>query len=168
MSVCEEAERGPEPSLSMAALLSWNPVVFRGSRSGTPSFSSTFSSQNFMPQILMMLHVQYSHEQNFYASFPPIGLPGPLSSHPHSTCHVLTSIYCSCVSWSYRCVPACSVMSDSVTPGTVAHQAPLSMGFSRQQYWSELPIFSSRGSSQPRDQTHISCISCIGRKILYH
>ena len=29
-------------------------------------------------------------------------------------------------------------------------------------------IFSSRGSSQPRDQTHISCISCIGRQILYY
>ena len=26
----------------------------------------------------------------------------------------------------------------------------------------------SRRSSQPRDQTHISCISCIGRWILYH
>ena len=30
---------------------------------------------------------------------------------------------------------ACSVVSDSVTPGTLAHQAPLSMGFSRQEYW---------------------------------
>ena len=28
-----------------------------------------------------------------------------------------------------------SVMSNSVTPWTVAHQAPLSMGFSRQEYW---------------------------------
>ena len=27
----------------------------------------------------------------------------------------------------------------SVTPGTVAHQAPLSMGFSRQENWSGLP-----------------------------
>ena len=26
-----------------------------------------------------------------------------------------------------------------VTPWTVAHLAPLSMGFSRQEYWSELP-----------------------------
>ena len=26
----------------------------------------------------------------------------------------------------------------------------------------------SRGASQPRDGTHISCISCIGRQILYH
>ena len=36
---------------------------------------------------------------------------------------------------------------------TVAHQAPLSMGFSRQEYWIGLPCPSSRGSSQPRDQT---------------
>ena len=27
-----------------------------------------------------------------------------------------------------------------VTPGTVAHQAPLSMGFPRQEYWSGLPF----------------------------
>ena len=26
----------------------------------------------------------------------------------------------------------------------------------------------SRVSSQPRDQTHVSCISCFGRQILYH
>ena len=26
----------------------------------------------------------------------------------------------------------------------------------------------SRGSFRPRDQTHISCVSCIGRRILYH
>ena len=39
---------------------------------------------------------------------------------------------CVCVSYS--------VMSDSVTPWTVACQAPLSMGFSRQEYWSRLPF----------------------------
>ena len=33
-----------------------------------------------------------------------------------------------------------SVMSDSATPWTVAYQAPLSMGFSRQEYWSVLPF----------------------------
>ena len=31
-------------------------------------------------------------------------------------------------------------MSDSVTPWTVAHQAPLSTEFSRQEYWSVLPF----------------------------
>ena len=29
-----------------------------------------------------------------------------------------------------------------VTPWTVAHQAPLSMGFSKQEYWSGLPFHS--------------------------
>ena len=27
---------------------------------------------------------------------------------------------------------------------------------------------SPRGSFQPRDQTHISCVSCMGRLVLYH
>ena len=36
-------------------------------------------------------------------------------------------------------VLSCSVVSDSATPGTVARQAPLSMEFSRQEYWSGLP-----------------------------
>ena len=31
-----------------------------------------------------------------------------------------------------------------VTPWTVAHQAPLSMGFSRQEHWSGLPFPSPR------------------------
>ena len=36
---------------------------------------------------------------------------------------------------------SCQTMSSSfVTPWTVAHQAPLSMGFPRQEYWSELPF----------------------------
>ena len=45
---------------------------------------------------------------------------------------------CVCV-----CVHAlsCSVVSNSfATPWSVACQAPLSMGFSRQEYWSELPF----------------------------
>ena len=29
------------------------------------------------------------------------------------------------------------VVSDSATPWTVTHEAPLSMEFSRQEYWSE-------------------------------
>ena len=34
----------------------------------------------------------------------------------------------------------CLVVSDSATPWTVAHQAPLSMGFPRQESWSGLPF----------------------------
>ena len=67
------------------------------------------------------------------------------------------------------------------TPWTAAHQAPPSMGFPRQGYWSWVPLPSlldytvhgilqarilewvafpfSRGSSQPRDQTQVSLIA---------
>ena len=44
---------------------------------------------------------------------------------------------------------SCSVVSDSATPWTVAHQAPLSMGFSRQEYWSGLPFPSSGDLLKP-------------------
>ena len=36
-----------------------------------------------------------------------------------------------------------------LTPWTVAHQAPLSMGFSRQEYWSVLPCPSSGDFPDP-------------------
>ena len=35
---------------------------------------------------------------------------------------------------------SCSVTSDSGTPWTIDHQTPLSMEFSRQEYWSGLPF----------------------------
>ena len=40
----------------------------------------------------------------------------------------------------HACVLSHSVVSDFVMPWTVAHQAPLSTGFSRQEYWSGLPF----------------------------
>ena len=61
---------------------------------------------------------------------------------------------------------SCSVMSNSFsTPRTVAHQAPLSVGFARWEYWSGLPFPSPGDLPGPRDWTGISCI---GRRILYH
>ena len=36
------------------------------------------------------------------------------------------------------------------TPWTVAHQAPLSMGFCQQEYWSGLPFPSPRNLPDPR------------------
>ena len=55
------------------------------------------------------------------------------------------------------------VTSDSLaTPWTVACQAPLSVGFPRQEYWSEFPFFSSKASFQPRDWTYV------GRLTFYH
>ena len=36
-----------------------------------------------------------------------------------------------------------------MTPGTIAHQAPLSLGFSRQEYWSGLPFLSPENLPNP-------------------
>ena len=70
-----------------------------------------------------------------------------------------------------------SAVSDFITPQTVVCQAPLSMGFSRQEYWSGLP-FPPPGdlpdpgvdpvaltSSGSRYRTHVFYISCIGRRV---
>ena len=55
---------------------------------------------------------------------------------------------------------SCSVVSYSfATSWTVACQAPLSMEFSRPEYWSVLPFLSVGESSQPKDQTWVSCIA---------
>ena len=45
------------------------------------------------------------------------------------------------------------------TPWTVAHWAPLSVEFSRQEYWKWVAISFSSGSSWPRDQTLVPCIA---------
>ena len=47
------------------------------------------------------------------------------------------------------CILSHSLVSDSETPWTVACQAPLSMGFSRQEYWSGLPFPSPRDHPNP-------------------
>ena len=46
-------------------------------------------------------------------------------------------------------VLSCSVVSDSATPWTVTRQAPVSMGFSRQEYWSGLPFPSPEDLPDP-------------------
>ena len=75
-------------------------------------------------------------------------------------------------------VKSLSHVRPSATPWTAAYQAPLSMGFSRQEYWSGVPLPSPRilqwvaisyprGFSRHRDQTCVACVSCTGRWILY-
>ena len=48
-------------------------------------------------------------------------------------------------------VLSCSVMSDSATSWTVAHQAPLFVGILQAKILEWVAMPSSRGSSQPRD-----------------
>ena len=57
------------------------------------------------------------------------------------------------------CCSFCSPM-DGGLPGFSVH------GISQARILEWPAISSSRGSSQPRDRTHASCVSCIGRQIL--
>ena len=72
------------------------------------------------------------------------------------------------------CVLACMLSDFShvqlfATLWTVAHQPPLSVhGIVQARILEWVAVPSSRGSSRPRDQTRVSCNSCIGRQVLFH
>ena len=74
----------------------------------------------------------------------------------------LVSILCVCV-----CVCLLSCVQLFVTLFTEVHKAPLSIEFSRQEYWRVQPC-PSRRIFPPRGWTRISCVSCIGTQILHH
>ena len=59
---------------------------------------------------------------------------------------------CRCMLSHFSCVQLFA------TPSTVAHQAPLSMGFSRREYWSGLPRPSPGELPDPGIETHVSCL----------
>ena len=72
------------------------------------------------------------------ATLPPTPIPPALSRdhHPSAQSQVFSQKK---EAW-VKVESTHSGVSDSVTPGTVAPQAPLSMGFSRQEYWSGEPF----------------------------
>ena len=53
------------------------------------------------------------------------------------------------------------------TPWTIARQAPLSRGFSRQEYWGRLPSPSPEDLPNPGFEP-ASQVSCICKQVLYH
>ena len=61
-----------------------------------------------------------------------------------------------------------STSNSSVLCVGVFSHSLVSMGFSMARMLKWVAISYSRGSFQPRDPTHVSCISCAGRRILYH
>ena len=71
----------------------------------------------------------------------------------------------------YVCARVCFKslrLSDSLRPPqTAAHQAPLLVGFSRQEHWSGL-AFPPPGDLPDPEIRPTSHVSCTGRQILYH
>ena len=75
-------------------------------------------------------------------------------------CLFYTLCVCVCL-----CAQSCLTLRDPIDcslPGS-----PLSMGFSRQEYCSELP-FPTPGDLPDLRINHHLCVSCIGRRVLYH
>ena len=56
--------------------------------------------------------------------------------------------------WKWK-VKSLSRVRLFVTPWTVAHQAPPSMGFSRQEHWSGLPFPHSKWNKSEKDRYHL-------------
>ena len=66
--------------------------------------------------------------------------------------------------WALRCF---SHASNSVRPlWAVAHQAHLSIGFSRQEYWNECPCPFPETLPTQGSNPHLS-VSCIGRQVTH-
>ena len=63
---------------------------------------------------------------------------------------------------SAQSCPTLCILVDCSPPGSSVH------GISQARIQDWLAISYSRGSSQPKDGTHVSCISCIGRWVLYN
>ena len=59
------------------------------------------------------------------------------------------------------CPTPCDPMDCSL-PGSTVH------GIFQARILEWVAISYSRGSFGPKDRTHVSCVSCIGRRILYH
>ena len=67
----------------------------------------------------------------------------------------------------HRCVCVLNHVWLFATQCTMAHQAPLSVGFPQARIPEQVAISYWGGSSRPRYRTHVSWVSCIGRWTVY-
>ena len=71
------------------------------------------------------------------------------------------SLLCACMLSCFSCIQHFVTLSCSL-PGSSDH------GILQAKIWEWVAMLSSRGhSSHPRDQTHVSCVSCVDRWLLY-
>ena len=82
---------------------------------------------------------------------------GSLSNNNKTNYYLLVDV-CAVIQ---SCLTLCNPM-DCSPPGSSVH------GISQARILEQVAVSSSRGSFWPRDWTHVSCVSCIGRQILYH
>ena len=68
----------------------------------------------------------------------------------------------------FVCVYVCSVMCNSLRPHGLLPTRLLCLWISQARILEWVAISYSRGSSQPRDQTHVFCVFYIVRQIPFH
>ena len=89
--------------------------------------------------MLLLLLSHFSHADSVQLHrWQPTRLPCPWDSPGKNTgvgCHFLLQ----CMKVKVK-VKSLSCVRLLATPWTAAHQAPLSMGFSKQEYWSGVPL----------------------------
>ena len=85
-----------------------------------------------------------------------------LSAHARTHTHTLTLT----LSHTHRSAKSLQSCPTLCNPWTVAHQTPLSMGFSRQEYWSGLPCPPPEDLPSPGIEPASPLLHC--RQILYH
>ena len=103
--------------------------------------------------------VSFPRDDWLHDSFIKKEILHPKRRLPLSMC---CDMKCVCV---HSVAQSCLTLGDPMDcslPGSSVH------GILQARILECVAICYSRGSSQPRDWTHISCVSCMGRQILYH
>ena len=77
--------------------------------------------------------------QETQSACSPVSFQGPMNMF-----HLYFFLRPSLIAFKFCCCLVTQSFPTLGTPWTVAHQAPLFLGFSRQEYWSELPFPSPR------------------------
>ena len=111
--------------------------------------------------ILVFLILTPFYSLSFYTNQNPIKMVTIFSFVPRGNLQHFTMMFAIACMCPQSFLTLCNPMDCS-------HQAPLSMGFPRQEYCSGLPFPSPGDLPDPGIEPAFSCISCIGRQILYH
>ena len=105
--------------------------------------------------LLLLLLSRFSHVQLCAtpqtANPPGSPVPGILQA---TTLEWVAISFSSAWKWKVK-VKLLSHVRSSATPWTAAYQAPLSMGFSRQEYWSGVPLPSPEVGGRLRKSCHL-------------
>ena len=124
-------------------------------------YIQTFKLQTFKNVNVLALHLLLLMVLQFHHLLPSLPPPVSNSSYLFTGCQPLyascwttllySSRYYATTAAAAKSLQSCPILSD---PWTVAHQTPLSMGFSRQEYWSGLPFPSPMHESEKWKWSH--------------